>query len=90
MWHHKFPHQKSGKTRSCVDCHTTSITQPGRHIRTGKTIRPISPAVEARRFSSTKKVEKWFKRNCKWTLGRPCTAQEKGDILSYIQQASGQ
>ncbi|MFK5970948.1 MAG: DUF1924 domain-containing protein [Candidatus Marithrix sp.] len=30
-------------------------------------------------------IRKWFKRNCKWTLGRECNAQEKGDILKFIQ-----
>ncbi|MBT5634001.1 MAG: DUF1924 domain-containing protein, partial [Gammaproteobacteria bacterium] len=37
------------------------------------------------RFNSMKKVEKWFKRNCKWTFSRPCSPQEKGDILTFIQ-----
>jgi len=31
------------------------------------------------------KTEKWFLRNCKWTMGRTCTAQEKGDFLAYFQ-----
>ncbi|MEA3244387.1 MAG: DUF1924 domain-containing protein, partial [Pseudomonadota bacterium] len=35
-----------------------------------------------------KKIEKWFKRNCKWTLGRECTAQEKADFLAYIDKPS--
>jgi len=29
-------------------------------------------------------VAKWFRRNCKTVLGRECTAQEKGDILTYL------
>ncbi|TBR21868.1 MAG: DUF1924 domain-containing protein, partial [Candidatus Nitrosotenuis sp.] len=29
-------------------------------------------------------VEKWFKRNCKETLERECTPQEKGDFLAYL------
>ncbi len=88
LWQRKSPHQKSGKSRSCTDCHGPSLAQPGRHLRTGKVIQPISPAIEPQRFSSIGKVEKWFKRNCKWTLGRTCSPQEKGDILSYIQQES--
>ena len=31
-----------------------------------------------------KKVAKWFKRNCNDVLDRECTAQEKGDVLSYL------
>ena len=37
-----------------------------------------------KRFKKLKKVEKWFKRNCKWTFGRTCTEQEKGDMLAYL------
>lgn len=88
LWQRKAAHPKSGKVRSCTDCHTTSLSQEGRHKRTGKVIKPISPAIESQRFNSMKKVEKWFKRNCKWTLGRPCSPQEKGDILTYIQRES--
>jgi hypothetical protein len=29
-------------------------------------------------------VEKWFKRNCNEVLGRDCSAQEKGDWLSFM------
>ena len=31
-----------------------------------------------------KKIEKWFKRNCKEAWGRECTAQEKADFLTYL------
>lgn len=88
IWNRKVRHKRSGKQRSCVDCHGTQLSKKGRHIRTGKVIKPLSPAIEAKRFSSIKSVEKWFKRNCKWTFGRPCSPQEKGDILTFIQQQS--
>ncbi|MBA1331752.1 cytochrome C, partial [Candidatus Endoriftia persephone str. Guaymas] len=25
------------------------------------------------------------KRNCRWTFGRDCTPQEKGDLMLFIQ-----
>lgn len=45
----------------------------------------MSPAVNPKRLSDPKKIEKWFLRNCKWTLGRECTPQEKGDYLTYLR-----
>jgi hypothetical protein len=44
----------------------------------------MAPAVNGVRFTRTGKVEKWFKRNCNDVLGRTCTAQEKGDVLTYL------
>ncbi len=71
---------------SCATCHTADPRNPGRHARTGKTIAPLAPTVNAERFSSLATVEKWFRRNCSDVLGRECTAQEKGDVLSYLSQ----
>ena len=85
LWNRKVLHNRSGKMRSCSNCHGTTFTKPGRHIRTRKVIKPLSVAIEPNRFNSMKKVEKWFKRNCKWTFSRPCSPQEKGDILTFIQ-----
>ncbi|ODB88843.1 hypothetical protein A3193_08445 [Candidatus Thiodiazotropha endoloripes] len=86
IWQHRVLHPKSGKTRSCGDCHGGDLSKPGKHQKTGKTIQPMAPSVNPQRLKDGKKMEKWFKRNCKWTWGRACTAREKGDILSYLQQ----
>ena len=74
--------------RSCVSCHTKDLAKNGKHIKTRKLIKPMSPSVNPERLSDIKKVNKWFKRNCKWTLGRECTAQEKSDILVYIENST--
>lgn len=74
--------------RSCASCHTKDLTQNGRHVKTRKLISPMSPSVNPERLSDIKKVNKWFKRNCKWTLGRECTAQEKSDLLIYIENST--
>ena len=84
LWTREFPAQGE-RPRSCTACHTDDIRAPGRHARTGKPIDPMAPSVNAERFTDTAKIEKWFTRNCKWTLGRACTAQEKGDVLSFVQ-----
>lgn len=46
----------------------------------------MAASVNPKRYTKMKKINKWFKRNCKWTLGRECTNQEKGDILKYLSQ----
>ena len=74
--------------RSCASCHTEDLTQNGKHIKTNKAIKPMSPSVNSERLTDSKKVNKWFKRNCKWTLGRECTAQEKTNFLVYIEKSS--
>ncbi len=80
MWSQKF----GTDSRSCTSCHTADLRSSGKHQRTGKAIQPLAPSANPRRLSETKKIEKWFKRNCKWTLDRTCTPQEKGDFLLFI------
>ena len=69
---------------SCASCHGETPTGPGRHAKTAKVIQPLAPAVNPQRFTDAAQVEKWFKRNCGDVLKRECTAQEKGDILSWL------
>lgn len=84
MWSKKFAAEKEPLQRSCSSCHGTELTRPGSHKRTGKVIEPLAPSANPERFTDEAKIEKWFLRNCKWTLGRECTVQEKGDFLSYL------
>jgi mono/diheme cytochrome c family protein len=74
----------SGQARNCASCHTSDPRKAGKHVRTGKPIKPMAPSVNSDRFADPKKVAKWFKRNCKWTLGRECSMQEKGDFTKYL------
>ncbi|NTV96585.1 MAG: DUF1924 domain-containing protein [Thiobacillus sp.] len=74
----------SEKLSSCTVCHTDNTANPGRHAVTGKTIQPLSPAVNPERFSDPAKVEKWFKRNCKEVVGRACTPAEKADFIQFV------
>ncbi len=86
MWFKSYPDATSGKDRSCATCHTNNARVNGKHVKTGKPIRPMSPSVNPERLTDAKKIEKWFKRNCKWTLDRECTAQEKGDFLVFLRK----
>lgn len=73
-----------GRDWSCASCHTADPRQTGRHAVTGKPIRPLAPGADPARFTDRAKAEKWFKRNCKDTHGRECTAAEKADLLAYL------
>lgn len=86
MWTQKYKDAKSGKNRACTSCHSKDLKASGKHVKTGKKIDPMAPSVNAERLTDVKKIRKWFRRNCKWTLGRECTAQEKGDFLTYIRE----
>ena len=76
---------RDGKQVSCASCHTDNPRQAGR-TRVGKRIEPLSPAANPERFTDAAKVEKWFRRNCKDVLQRECTAQEKGDFVTWLGQ----
>ena len=68
---------------SCTVCHMDDPRKPGR-TRTGKTIEPMAVSANPQRFTDPRKVEKWFRRNCRTVLGRECTAREKGDFITFM------
>ena len=80
----QFFKSRHGGDWSCSVCHTDDPTAVGKHTVTKKVIEPLAPSANPARFTNAKKVEKWFKRNCKDVLKRECTAQEKGDVLAYL------
>ncbi len=86
LWHKTFTGTVPFTERSCTSCHGDDLKRVGKHVKTNKIIKPMAPSVNPGRLSKTSKVEKWFKRNCKWTLDRECTATEKANILVYLKQ----
>lgn len=86
LWEKKYLATTKPEQRSCTSCHTDNLLNSGRHIRTAKKINPLATSVNPLSLSNSRKIKKWFKRNCKWTMGRECTAQEKSDILAYLNQ----
>ena len=80
----RFFGETHGGEWSCSTCHTASPAAAGRHAKTGKSIAPLAPAANAERFSDAATTEKWFRRNCNDVLGRECTPQEKGDVLTWL------
>ncbi len=80
----QFFNTKHGNDWSCSSCHTLNPKQQGKHEVTGRIIQPMAVSVNAQRFTDAAKSEKWFRRNCKDVLSRECTAQEKGDVITYL------
>jgi len=70
---------------SCQSCHGKDLTLMGKHLKTGKAIKPMAVSVNPKRFTDPKKVKKWFRRNCRFAWGRECTSEEKSAILSYLR-----
>jgi hypothetical protein len=85
FWDHTVTDPKSGEVRRCSLCHGDDLRRSGKHATTGKVIEPLAPSVNPKRLSNRADIEKWLLRNCKWTLGRECTPQEKGDVLVMIR-----
>lgn len=77
---------KQGKPMSCTTCHTANLSNSGKNSLTGKVIEPLSPRANPQRLTSAKEVKKWLKRNFVDVYAREGTAQEKGDVLTYIQK----
>lgn len=80
----KFFSSKQGKEWSCASCHGAPPTKEGKHASTDKTISPLAPAFNSKRFTDEAKVNKWFKRNCNDVLGRECSPLEKADVMAYL------
>lgn len=73
-----------GKAIACASCHTENPADTGKHIVTGKLIKPLSPMVNAKRFNSVADVEKRFTKHCNDVVGSDCTPQEKGNYIAYL------
>ena len=86
LWSKKITGKAPFTERSCQTCHNSDLKQSGQHIRTQKIIKPLAPSVNKESLTKVKKVKKWLKRNCKWTLGRECSNEEKSSLLLFIKQ----
>ncbi|MCK5110487.1 MAG: DUF1924 domain-containing protein [Arcobacteraceae bacterium] len=75
---------KKGKLISCVSCHSSDLSKKGINVNTNKVIEPLSPLADSSRFTKVKNVKKWLRRNFRDVYNRVGTAQEKGDVVTYI------
>lgn len=74
----------NGKEAACASCHTANPADEGKHIITGKPIKPLSPNVNYKRFSDVEKVEEQFTKHCNDIIGSDCTAAEKANYIAYL------
>ncbi|WP_448207133.1 DUF1924 domain-containing protein [Azospirillum sp. sgz302134] len=72
------------ETNACAACHTPNPAAQGRHQKTGRAIEPMAVSANPKRFTDRTEIEKRFERDCPNVLGRACTAQEKGDFITYL------
>jgi hypothetical protein len=72
------------QTPACAACHGLDPRSLGRHVRTGRPIAPMAVSANPQRFTDAADVEKRFGRDCPNVLGRPCTAEEKGDFITFL------
>jgi hypothetical protein len=56
----------------------------GKHIITGKAIRPLPPAVNDKRFNDIENVEDKFTVHCNDIIGSDCTPEEKANFIGYL------
>jgi cytochrome b len=80
---HVTPFGVDAQAGSCSSCHTPDPRRSGR-TPAGKVVEPLSPQVNPARLTDRREVEKWFTRNCKQVLGRACTAEEKGNFVTWL------
>ena len=73
-----------GKPVACASCHTANPADKGRHIITGKSIKPLSPVTNKKRFSDIDKVEAAFVKHCNEVVGSDCAAFEKANYITYL------
>jgi cytochrome c553 len=69
---------------SCTSCHGENLKAAGAHAKTGRAIDPMAVSANKSRLTDLELVDKRFSRDCPAVLGRPCTAQEQGDIATFI------
>jgi mono/diheme cytochrome c family protein len=74
----------NGKEVACASCHTSNPADEGKHLVTGKPIKPLSPAVNKFRFTDIDKVEDKFTEHCTDILGADCSAAEKANFIAFV------
>jgi hypothetical protein len=68
----------------CRACHVVFSRQPEGQRPTRRELRALAPSANPERFTNEWRTEYWFGYNCKLLLGRECTAQEKGDLITWL------
>lgn len=76
--------KNEGHEVACASCHTKNPANIGKNIVTKKLIKPLSPVVNAERFTNIDDVEANFSDHCNDIVGSECSAQEKANFIAYL------
>jgi len=76
--------KNNGHEVACASCHTQNPANEGKNIITKKSIKPLSPVVNSKRFTDTHDVEDNFTKHCNDIVGADCSAQEKANFITYL------
>jgi hypothetical protein len=69
---------------SCTSCHTDNPVNEGMHVETKVLIKPLAMSANPGRFTNAEKVERNLSQHCTDLWGRDCSAQDKGDLVTYL------
>jgi hypothetical protein len=87
--HHEDPRKETFAHQDeipCRACHGGFARWPNGVPRMHRQILAFAPSENPERFTDQAKVDKWFGFNCTYLLGRDCTPQEKGDLITWLLQ----
>lgn len=74
------------RTAGCTACHGMDPREPGRNTKTGRSIPPMAVSAKPDRYTDPDSLNKHFTRDCLSVLGRPCTARERGDFITFMSK----
>ncbi|HZR03435.1 MAG TPA: DUF1924 domain-containing protein [Burkholderiales bacterium] len=91
--HRKNPREEIRAHRTDILCRACHVINDEEHPDPAhakkRLIQPFAPSANPKRFSDYERVEKYFRTNCAMTLKRPCTPQEKGDLIAWLLTLDG-
>lgn len=84
--HHQDPRKEQFAHHDKIPCRACHF--PSQRYTQGHVIRrqllPLAPTANSARFVDLARSDMWFAKNCEFVLGRDCTPQEKGDLISWL------
>jgi Domain of unknown function (DUF1924) len=91
--HLKDPRYSVKAHRTDIPCRACHVINDWEHPNPKKAklrrIDPFAPSANVKRLNDPKQVEVFLKLNCLLLLKRECTAQEKGDVITYLLGLEG-
>lgn len=91
--HRKDPREQIRAHRTDILCRACHVIYDEEHPYPAEAkkriIEPFTPAANPERFRDAERVDTYFRTNCLTLLQRACTAQEKGDLITWLLTIEG-